>query len=49
MKSEKLLELLDKMTLDEKIGQLVQVAGEVFLMDNVDTRNRTFKRLRTIK
>ncbi len=35
MKEEKLYQLLEKMTLEEKIGQLVQVAGEVFLMDEV--------------
>ena len=35
MKEEKLHKLLNQMTLDEKIGQLVQVAGEVFLMDDV--------------
>ena len=37
MKKEQLLNLLNEMTLDEKIGQLVQVAGEVFLMDCVST------------
>ena len=36
MNIEKLYELLGKMTLDEKIGQLVQIAGEVFLMDNIE-------------
>lgn len=46
MKSEKLLELLDQMTLDEKIGQLVQVAGEVFLIDNVDTQTGPLKHLK---
>ena len=35
MKNEKLYRLLKQMTLEEKIGQLVQVAGETFLMDNV--------------
>ncbi len=45
MKKEKLLELLEKMTLDEKIGQLVQVTGEVFLMDNVDTKTGPLKNL----
>ncbi len=30
MKDEKLYELLNQMTLEEKIGQLIQVAGEVF-------------------
>lgn len=45
MTKEKLLELLNKMTLEEKIGQLVQVAGEVFLMDNVDTTTGPLKDL----
>lgn len=36
MKDENVFQLLNKMTLEEKIGQLVQVAGEVFLMDNVE-------------
>ena len=31
MKQEKILELLSNMTLDEKIGQLVQTRGELFL------------------
>lgn len=45
MKEEKLCELLNKMTLEEKIGQLVQIAGEVFLMDNVDTTTGPLKDL----
>lgn len=45
MKKEKLLDLLSQMTLEEKIGQLVQVAGEVFLMDNVDTTTGPLKEL----
>ncbi len=36
MKKEKLLDLLKQMTLEEKIGQLVQIKGEIFLMDDVD-------------
>lgn len=36
MKREKLLNLLSEMTLEEKVGQLVQIAGGVFLMDDVD-------------
>ena len=31
MKKEKLLDLLSQMTLEEKIGQLVQTKGELFL------------------
>lgn len=45
MTKEKLLELLNKMTLEEKIGQLVQVAGGVFLMDNVDSATGPLKDL----
>ena len=45
MKKEKLLDLLNKMTLEEKIGQLVQVAGEIFLMDNVDPTTGPLKDL----
>lgn len=45
MKKEKLLELLKEMTLEEKVGQLVQVAGEVFLMDDVDTTTGPLKDL----
>ena len=45
MKKEKLLELLGEMTLQEKVGQLVQVAGEVFLMDDVDTTTGPLKDL----
>ena len=45
MKKENLIELLNKMTLEEKIGQLVQVAGEVFLMDDVDTTTGPLKDL----
>lgn len=45
MKKEKLLELLQEMTIEEKIGQLVQVAGEVFLMDDVDTTTGPLKDL----
>ena len=48
MKDEKLYELLNQMTLEEKIGQLIQVAGEVFLMDNIDIVTGPLKRIRTI-
>ncbi len=36
MKQEQVLELLKQMTLEEKVGQLVQVLGEDFLSDNID-------------
>lgn len=45
MKNEKLLDLLSQMTLDEKIGQLVQVLGGVFLEDNVDATTGPLKDL----
>lgn len=45
MKDEKLYQLLKQMTLEEKIGQLVQVAGEVFLMDNVEVTTGPLKNL----
>lgn len=45
MKKEKVLDLLNQMTLEEKIGQLVQITGETFLMDNVDTTTGPLKDL----
>lgn len=45
MTKDKLLDLLSQMTLDEKVGQLVQVAGGVFLMDNVDSTTGPLKDL----
>lgn len=45
MKKEELLELVNKMTLEEKVGQLVQVAGETFLMDDIDTTTGPLKNL----
>lgn len=45
MKQEKLIDLLNHMTLEEKVGQLVQVAGEVFLMDNIDVTTGPLKNL----
>ncbi len=45
MKNEKLYELLKQMTLEEKIGQLFQVAGGVFLMDKVDISTGPLKNL----
>ena len=46
MTDEKLYELLCKMTLDEKIGQLIQVEGDVFLMDNIDVSTGPLKELK---
>lgn len=45
MKKEKVLELLNQMTLEEKIGQLVQIKGEIFLMDDVNTTTGPLKDL----
>ncbi|MCI8759597.1 MAG: beta-glucosidase BglX [Clostridia bacterium] len=45
MKKEELVDLLQEMTIEEKIGQLVQVTGEVFLMDNIDTTTGPLKDL----
>lgn len=45
MKDEKIFELLEEMTLEEKIGQLVQVTGETFLMKNVDIQTGPLKDL----
>ncbi len=45
MKEEKLYQLLNKMTVEEKIGQLIQVAGETFLMDNVEVSTGPLKNL----
>lgn len=49
MRKEKIYQLLKQMTLDEKIGQLVQVAGEVFLMDKVDVTTGPLKSLNLSK
>lgn len=49
MKEEKLYQLLNEMTLDEKIGQLVQVAGEVFLMDKVEVKTGPLEHLNLSK
>lgn len=49
MQEVDLINLLEEMTLDEKIGQLVQVAGETFLMDNVDVTTGPLKELNLSK
>ena len=36
MKSDKIIDLLNEMTLDEKIGQMVQIKGDVFLSDDIN-------------
>lgn len=45
MQIEKLEELLRQMTLEEKIGQLVQIAGGIFLLDDIDTTTGPLKHL----
>ena len=45
MKEKALYELLKQMTIEEKIGQLVQVAGETFLMDNIEVSTGPLKDL----
>lgn len=45
MKDTKIIELLNEMTLDEKIGQMVQVAGDIFLSDNIDVSTGPLKNL----
>ena len=45
MKKEGLQNLLNQMTLEEKVGQLIQVAGEVFLMDEIDLATGPLKDL----
>lgn len=35
MKDKEIVELLNKMTLDEKIGQMVQIKGDIFLEDDI--------------
>lgn len=46
MKDRDIIELLNKMTLDEKIGQMVQVAGDIFLSDNIDVSTGPLKDLK---
>ncbi len=46
MKDKKIQELLNEMTLDEKIGQMVQVVGDIFLSDNIDVSTGPLKDLK---
>ena len=43
MTKKELLKLLNQMTLDEKIGQMVQILGKAFLEDNLDTSTGPIK------
>lgn len=45
MKDKDLINLLNQMTLDEKIGQMVQVAGDIFLEDTIDVSTGPLKNL----
>ena len=36
MKYKEIIELLNKMTIEEKIGQMVQIGGDVFLSDDTN-------------
>lgn len=45
MKDKQIIELLNKMTLDEKIGQMVQVAGDIFLQEDINVSTGPLKNL----
>ena len=45
MKDREIIELLNKMTLEEKIGQMVQVAGDIFLQDDINVTTGPLKNL----
>lgn len=45
MKDKEILELLNKMTIDEKIGQMVQIAGDIFLEDDINVSTGPLKNL----
>lgn len=45
MKTKEIIELLNDMTLDEKIGQMVQVAGDIFLLDDINVATGPLKDL----
>lgn len=49
MTKKELLKLLNQMTLDEKIGQMVQILGKAFLEDNLDTSTGPIKSLNLSK
>ena len=46
MKDKEIINLLNQMTLDEKIGQMVQVAGDIFLEDDIDVSTGPLKDLK---
>lgn len=45
MQDKQIIELLNKMTLEEKIGQMVQVAGDIFLLDDINVSTGPLKNL----
>ncbi len=45
MKDREIIELLNKMTLEEKIGQMVQVAGDAFLQADINVTTGPLKNL----
>ena len=45
MQDRELINLLNKMTVEEKIGQMVQIAGDIFLTENVDVTTGPLKDL----
>lgn len=46
MKENEIIKLLNKMTLDEKIGQMVQIKGDIFLQNDIDTETGPLKNLK---
>lgn len=45
MKDKEIIDLLNRMTLDEKIGQMVQIKGDIFLSDDMDVSTGPLKDL----
>lgn len=45
MKEKEIKDLLNKMKLEEKIGQMVQVAGDIFLTDDINVETGPLKNL----
>lgn len=45
MTNNEILELLNEMTIEEKIGQMVQIAGDIFLSDNINISTGPLKNL----
>lgn len=45
MRDLDIFKLLNSMTLDEKIGQMIQVKGDIFLLDSIDVSTGPFKSL----